>query len=858
MPLKKPFCAFVIIILAEITIQAVDTKRVANVAIVYNEGAELKQDDYNLAINGALPLTLRGLLSSQVVPIIVSGDIAYAFLTLVALQYEDVVFSTAEQELLKGFAGCSNASQETKDAAKKFVEDYWKKVQDLEVVNLRKPLKIILQLLYELNSHCSAFPGWWPVFSTLAGSAGFSILYKALVDSPLSAWEIYLYQEREEKKLSFVLLVPRSYISHMKSSPSMSEADAIGLRIDENTVLQHFENNKDSLGNLLKLITPPPSIESIKDPAKKKKAQQALVEQSIHRQAGVARALAAMFKKLPDLTWNIYMMGHGSVREDTAATPVTAMLTSSGRSAFIAGMPSREFLKLLSFFNTLPANIVVWQSCYGGGYNAQAAVQMLVLQDNMRLKAVMQQGKTPQEIEQLKELVQQGKIPAGIRQSLRPFYAVSLAPTDRPTKAKDEPFFEPFFDRLAKLFANPLSGIDVKAVIIEAIRSISDEPPVILMPQKGFFELTDIKQFGENDFIIDKGGVVKEYVYHSEENDPANILLMTDEVTLPIKINSRVVPVIESRVAGQAEHKIDRIEDTSSYGAGDFLVKAFFATKMERDKKKPVRGPDVFLKIFNIRELTIANKNAFAGIKADPLVLHNVMIIRFPEYLATGGWIVFVYDDGKERTMYTMEIFGDQLRLAGLPEAIDSEKTKNRLMRDRRNQILINKMLEDLAYAGNEQLVFELISLCAHGGALRSSVVMIPWPREAAVTEHEPWIGTITKRGAQEILLEEFQKRSLPLGMLPTPGGFNAALRDSVAAGKTAVAAMLLGTLGDFISVATLQDSLILAEKRTPDEQLLKILRDALATKKRVGTAPAPASEQLTQANEKADDIKKV
>ena len=158
------------------------------------------------------------------------------------------------------------------------------------------------------------------------------------------------------------------------------------------------------------------------------------------------------------VSWNIYLVGHGS--SPAEGTPITYLLTkpdqSRYESASIAGMSAPDFLRLIDTWTLLPINIVVYNTCYGGGRHAEAARQLLAIAANISRHANF-------------------NMPT----------IVSVAADEKSTASYREANFGEFFNKLAEIYSAPPKTIEQqKKLLRQACNAITQDSPIVLFQSK--------------------------------------------------------------------------------------------------------------------------------------------------------------------------------------------------------------------------------------------------------------------------------------------------------------------------------------------------------------------------------------
>lgn len=158
----------------------------------------------------------------------------------------------------------------------------------------------------------------------------------------------------------------------------------------------------------------------------------------------------------PSVRFNIYLVGHGGLPK-TRITPITVSVSDHWRGPFIAGMSGHEFLALMNIWTLLPVNIVIYNTCYGGGVNAQAIRQMFLVATS---------------------------IVRGKQNGLNLPTVISIASGDWVTKSYDGDL-KKFFDKLCEIFIGKEKSIEQQKMLLgEACKHISRDSPLILFSPK--------------------------------------------------------------------------------------------------------------------------------------------------------------------------------------------------------------------------------------------------------------------------------------------------------------------------------------------------------------------------------------
>lgn len=165
----------------------------------------------------------------------------------------------------------------------------------------------------------------------------------------------------------------------------------------------------------------------------------------------------------------------------------------------IANMPPRQMGLLLDFFNTLPVNIVIISTCYGGGYNAELIEQELGLFTSLTQKSGLsvdaraalakhyehysaQAGETEPLMKDFLKIIMEQRM----LKPQRPYILVSQAAFDAVTYGGN---FGEWLQQFDRLFGQIPPPSDIRERL-EAIMKIDCiNPPIILMPDSTHFEL---------------------------------------------------------------------------------------------------------------------------------------------------------------------------------------------------------------------------------------------------------------------------------------------------------------------------------------------------------------------------------
>ncbi len=166
----------------------------------------------------------------------------------------------------------------------------------------------------------------------------------------------------------------------------------------------------------------------------------------------VSASIKQIFNKTAPVSWNIIMLGHGTVSSGQE-TPITYMLKKPGYAHPIAGISSKEFLALMDLWTTLPVNIVLYLTCRGGGRNIEAVRELLTV-----VTAVAKKGKVGLNIPTI----------------------VSMTPNEfigRYIKID----YKHFFEQLNRIYSDPKkTTVEQKELLQNAIKEITCISPVVL------------------------------------------------------------------------------------------------------------------------------------------------------------------------------------------------------------------------------------------------------------------------------------------------------------------------------------------------------------------------------------------
>jgi hypothetical protein len=428
-----------------------------NMAIVYSEHEGF------FASNAAIAQTLSGLFLSQATPILIPGNLAlrqglyYAErerlrdpLNRLFLIYNDfkpkitqtrVSAYTKREQLCNGMINTKN----------EIVEAYFTKISTFEKttqqITVGQAAALFDDLLYfgtacEKNCIYSEHPRC---------KEGFDVtLYfnKYIKDIALDDWHLYAVKNSPQH---FILYIPKKYATlHTVDLSNDENLKKLGFnskaleKTSPETMAQKaagYEFVPKTIASSINAIFAVPSAESIA--------------------AHVTKRATA---ESPDVSesgpWNIFVFGHG-LPTKTDLSPLNPMLKSTKTKpvetvAYMAGMPAYEFLKLMIFWTTIPTNSVIYQTCFGGGLNANAIASTYTL---------------------IKQLAQS----AGAHHHFP--IVVSIASSEKITYAT-KAVYETFFENMARAFLSEKTIGEQKTLLQKAVRAISTDTPIILFPRQ--------------------------------------------------------------------------------------------------------------------------------------------------------------------------------------------------------------------------------------------------------------------------------------------------------------------------------------------------------------------------------------
>jgi hypothetical protein len=452
-PLPRVICtSFLYYCLLSIThISASEEAKPLNLAIVYeqNEGLfPISYSDNRRDVNLIVSSTIANLFASKKTPILLPGSRALNFGWHFFKQTESA--STAFRD------DCDDISREESksklvDLCKNAFE--YKKGAELAIFSTPKPFSKGGAGVAELDTTWALLQDF-RYFDEICGKkcrpAGLDLLCLESfdVDKYLrkfctinsSEWFIYVVKETPQH---FVLFIPRDY------------AAGYGVDLEDSS-------------NLKRLGFDPATVEKIE--------AKFLVERTVAYEFDdkkIASSITRVFynpsskedssyNKLTAPKWNIFLMGHGLPTE-TNETALITMLKSSPKTpatttSEIAGMPAYEFLKLMTFWTTIPTNIIAYQTCFGGGLNAQAIQQLY-------------------------------RLAAPIAQFDREHYVhfpviLSIASGERSTVGSPTADYSKFFNTVTAAFTAEKTQAEMRSILKEATLAISSDEPVILFPQQ--------------------------------------------------------------------------------------------------------------------------------------------------------------------------------------------------------------------------------------------------------------------------------------------------------------------------------------------------------------------------------------
>ena len=450
--------------------------------------------------------------------------------------------------------------------------------------------------------------------------------------------------------LPFVLLIPKDYLKeHPETGFDFQNLVSLSIREIDDVFLSKLDPQKAQESAEVEEAKKMQNIEE------KEGAEKVTNDKKTQTAKNVARAILRFFKKFDSerpLLWNVLLFGHGLTSTKGGFSPVNLLLAESGAS--FAGIEAQQFIKLLEglMLKVVP-NIIIWETCFGGGVNAQAVEGVVAL-----IKGLHKQ----------------------LKKEFTPGILVSVATGDFQigfVRNKISRLYSKFFTYLAEVNVDDLEE-KIKEKIQKAIRALgltsSTASGLILMPKKDTFENLKITE-----------GV------HVVVNGPSTFYHINDPLvneTLEVKPTTEYFRIRLLLPGDFTEQTITEIK-TNSF---DFFMNVFHSNKSP------------FFKILNIKKLEERERQEpwdfFEAIEDE--TSYDVKIILFPKKLDCEGYVVYSTSD-----QYPRKIIVKKGAISSEVYSLEAQNKEqfDELMRNTFNQIMANGLFEREFVAENEKMV---------------------------------------------------------------------------------------------------------------------------------------------------------
>jgi hypothetical protein len=523
-----------------------------NLAIVYDEAEDILPR-YTL---DATSMTVRKLFESSATPILMTGNLAISVgLFCAPLEKTPVKLSEELEKWSKTLREMRDKikPEMSADDKKHACELIHKRKEDLRTIYFgahsfaqhKRQISVDqIPVLFELLKN----------FSTLCEEAGCESCvdereqrksYMSSVD--LSKWHLYLVKDAPQH---LVLFVPHDYaLSHDAFDSAGVQLERLGFDKSkfeeitaENLVAKAagYEFNPELIAASIK------SVFLLSEEKSVSKRWNILVYgHGRAPEAGTVPIQLALKKyaieKQPiKVSFSVPTTGTSAEKSDVGPIKVSFDFAKEKKyvatASAIAGMPGHEFLKLMDFFTILPTNVVVYDTCYGGGTNAQAIQQLFDVVFSIARVGHITDKNFP--------------------------IVISLAGGDRSTTAIRSADYKGFFEFLSKAVTTEKHEEQI-TLLQEAVRNVSTDKPRILFPRqpKDGTEATDGKftYLIEPDYILGTGAdgqleltgalatktervTVNDQIVFNRPGDIHRIVLATDAITKPLIFSSIRAP----------------------------------------------------------------------------------------------------------------------------------------------------------------------------------------------------------------------------------------------------------------------------------------------------------------------------
>jgi hypothetical protein len=419
-----------------------------NLAIVYDENEGI------LDSTPAISITIRDLFKSQATPVLLTGNLALRLGILATPRHELVPFienrgalALTEKAQLKQCKLLNSEYAVLKNRAEKSlgVENFSMHPSKEFPKTTLDQAQTHLVLLAEQEQVCRDITcSSHNIFCGYGGLLDYKRLY--INDINLEKWHVYAVKQTTQH---LMLFIPDAYATaHDAKTEHGIDVEKIGF--DKKTLVKietvdlaqkaaNYEFNSKTIASSIKSIFAIPHNPVTAD------------------------------------HWNIFIAGHGESPEANIP-PIQLLLKTT---TMMAGMPSREFLKLMDFWALLPTNIVVYLTCFGGGTTAKAIEQLFSIASTVTTQKTKSDYHAP--------------------------IVISLASGEQTTQAHSTDY-KSFFDSLGKMFSSkPKTQEEQQEDLKKMVKKITTDKPLILFPRQTLPALAV-----EHTFVTEETGKIRE------------------------------------------------------------------------------------------------------------------------------------------------------------------------------------------------------------------------------------------------------------------------------------------------------------------------------------------------------------
>jgi len=376
--------------------------------------------------------------------------------------------------------------------------------------------------------------------------------------------------------------------------------------------------------------------------------------------------------------WHIYFDGHGRSLE-AGKSPMQALLKKRdgdsyvSTSAMVVGMPAHEFLK---FITDIPAQIIVYNTCFGGGMIAESIHQLVSVAFSVAKKHITTDKSFP--------------------------VIISIAGGEQTTSASYTANYEAFFKKMQEAFSPSIKIRDQQKKLLEqAIAYISNDTPIILFPSQEMDKTIKKTTLIE---AKDGGGSVAEQSGFTYLKQPDFVLALDKNNRLSVSgalSNSERVKTTDSEITfekcSDTVHVVLQTDlfDKKLIFKGNCLINFDVKTMSDHIKFKEITFTDLGLEKFlstgfnehgrmlrvSIEKLTAKNTLVNLHDSGDIVRVDDVELYAFPYYFSMRGNFILTH----KNTWYIGEITDSNslniMRVIKIPEnAIDRRELRSKIL----------------------------------------------------------------------------------------------------------------------------------------------------------------------------------